>query len=126
MSCVLRKSSAACGDDTTIVGTWPCFRDIIGPYFLARFWRPRCGRAVNMGRFPMIGSSRGPGRRFLPFLWWLWPENRRSDDREPRMTRKTAKIIGRDIVFLCQVCLQRTCRFFKLTMFHLVGFLRFP
>ena len=30
MSCVLRKSSAACGDDTTIVETWPSFRDIIG------------------------------------------------------------------------------------------------
>jgi len=36
VSWVLRNSSAVCGEETTMAGTCPSFKDIMGPYFVAR------------------------------------------------------------------------------------------
>ena len=48
VSWVLRNSSAALGDETTMVVLLPRRMDIMGPYFLARFWRLRCGRLPSI------------------------------------------------------------------------------
>ncbi len=63
LSWVFKNSSAAWGVETTIVGTWPSRNDMMGPYFLAKVWRARCGRLPSMWRLPMIGKARGPGGR---------------------------------------------------------------
>ena len=68
MSWVLRNSSAASGDDTMIAGLEPSFMDMMGPYFLARFWRLRWGKWPNMWRLPMTGRASGPGGSFRPFF----------------------------------------------------------
>lgn len=60
-SFVLRNSSAAFGDDTMTVGTWPSLINMVGPYILAKFCRFRCGRADSMWRLLIIGSGHGPG-----------------------------------------------------------------
>lgn len=47
-----------------IVGTEPSLRDIMGPYFLAKFWRLRWGRVPSRWRLPSIGKPSGPGGSF--------------------------------------------------------------
>lgn len=60
-SCVLRKSSAALGDETMMAWIEPSRMDIMGPYFLAKLWKARWGRVPNKWRLPIIGKGRGPG-----------------------------------------------------------------
>lgn len=42
-SLVLRNSAAALGDETTIVATEQKRKNMMGPHFLARWWRSWCG-----------------------------------------------------------------------------------
>lgn len=83
-SFVLRNSSAAFGDDTMTVGTWPSLMDMMGPYILAKFCRFRCGRADSMWRLPMIGSGHGPGASFRAFFRSFC--GRRMEQRDLRKT----------------------------------------
>lgn len=91
MSWVLRNSSAVSGEDITMVGTCPSFKDIIGPYFAARDWRVRCGNFPSMWRWPITGRGLGPGGCF-PLSWPCFAFNTATDTTNMNTTRSIAGI----------------------------------
>lgn len=69
-SYVFKTSCASLGADTTTVGTCPSCKYMIGPYFLAKLLRTRCGPSgpLRWCMFPSIGSFGGPGGKFFVVL----------------------------------------------------------
>lgn len=61
-------SFAICADERTTLEISPSCKWKMGPYFLAREERERCGWCPSWWRLPIMGSFRGPGSDFLPFL----------------------------------------------------------
>ena len=102
-SLVLRKSSAARGEEMTMVGTWTRRRYMIGPYFWDKVWRPRWGRVVRLWRFPIIGSGRGPGGSFRPVLLGLQRRVRKKKQIDPKMRRRRVRIVGDMFWYRCGV-----------------------
>ena len=104
VSWVFKNSSAAWGVETTIVGTWPSRNDMMGPYFLAKVWRARCGRLPSMWRLPMIGKARGPGGNFSSFLGSFGRDHEEEAQRmcmnvhiDPRSSSKRMANVNGDI-----------------------------
>lgn len=102
MSCVLRMSSAAWGEETTITGTFPRRMDIMGPYFLAKVWRARWGRAPKMWRLPMIGKARGPGGSLRLRFWFCVIQLRMNHSRVARR-RKIMVMVKGDMFGMCML-----------------------
>ena len=68
VSCVFSTSSTTFGDEIIIAKTSPSCSCIIGPYFLAKSLKDRCGREkTRWCKLPIRGSFHGPGGK----LWLL-------------------------------------------------------
>ena len=62
-------SLATFGDEMIIAKTSPNWSCIMGPYFLAKSLKHRCGwKKISWCKFPIRGSFHGPGNNL-----WLWP-----------------------------------------------------
>ena len=97
VSWVFKNCSAAWGDETTIVGSWPSRNDMMGPYFLAKLWRARCGRLPSMWRLPMIGKEQGPGGSLGWFLWCFGRDRMRMNvqmDSRRKIANVNGDILG--------------------------------
>ncbi|GER36395.1 fumarate reductase subunit D [Striga asiatica] len=64
----LRNCLVRAGEETTMAGTCPSIRCMIGPCCLERSRKERKGREPNWWRLPMRGSFFGPGGRFWACL----------------------------------------------------------
>ena len=72
ISLVFNTSLASRGDEMTILLIWPSLMCMMGPYFLARSRKTRCGSfPATWCRLPISGNFGGPGGRFrdLVFLF---------------------------------------------------------
>jgi hypothetical protein len=89
MSCVLSTCLATVGDEMIIADTSPSCSFIIGPCFLAKSVVERCScdEKASWCKFPINGSSHGPGGNF-----WFWPLALDFFQRLSRIKRKKKQV----------------------------------
>ena len=101
ISLVFMISLASRGVETTTVETWPSWRCMIGPYFLAKLRRTRWGVGLlSWWMFPMMGSFGGPGGKFLEVLGDNAQKTKKMNEAKAMETMVRGSMVA-DLRLLC-------------------------